>query len=339
MRIKTVSLNRQLVILTLIRWLDSVAYRMVYPFLPDFARGLGISIEQITLAISVRSAFGILGPVLGFLSDLRGRRTALLYGLLLFSVGMGLITIWPTFPIFFSGLLLSTIGGIIIEATIHAYLGDQVPYQKRGRAIAIVELGWSASFILGIPILGWFISRSGWSSPFIWLAFVGLVCIVLIWRILPSSVPAFRKMPSVSGGLRLVFSQPNVALALVFGLLVVIANQLITIIFGVWMEDSFHLLVAEKGFASSIIGVAEILGTVLVALFTDRLGIRRAICLGLFVNSVACLLIPISKTNLVAALVILFFFFHCQCHRNDPQGIGNLFTILFYKIHQYLRAG
>jgi len=58
-----------------------------------------------------------------------------------------------------------------------------------------------------------------------------------------------------------------------------------------------------------VLGVAELGGEGLVALVTDRLGKRRAIFLGLLVNSLAVILLPFMGGSLVAALISLFLFY------------------------------
>ena len=54
---------------------------MVYPFLPVFARLLGVDLGTMSLALSARSATGALGPLLAPFTDRRGRRFGLSLGL------------------------------------------------------------------------------------------------------------------------------------------------------------------------------------------------------------------------------------------------------------------
>ena len=66
----------------------------------------------------------------------------------------------------------------------HAYVGDQVAYQRRGRVMAVTELAWSASFIIGVPLMGLLIARSGWAAPFPILAGLGgLAFLALAWML------------------------------------------------------------------------------------------------------------------------------------------------------------
>jgi predicted MFS family arabinose efflux permease len=87
------------------------------------------------------------------------------------------------------------------------------------------------------------------------------------------------------------------------------ANELINLIFGLWLEDSFGLKIAALAGASAVIGLSELSGEGLVALTTDRLGKPRALTLGLIGNILASLLLPVVGRTEIGALVGLFLFY------------------------------
>ena len=39
-----------------------------------------------------------------------------------------------------------------------AYVGDAVPYERRGRVMSLLEISWSLSWFVGIPIAGFVIA-------------------------------------------------------------------------------------------------------------------------------------------------------------------------------------
>jgi len=281
---------------------------MVYPFLPAFARGFGVSIETIAGAVSARSALGFFGPALGAIADMRGRKQALVIALLVFGVSLGLIGLWPVYGIFFWGMVISGGASVIIDSSIHAYLGDKIPYARRGQAAAIIELGWSMAFLIGVPLVGWSITRLGWSSPFLWLGIAGLVSGGLVGVAIPRIPPSSDNWQQFQSGLRGIFS-PIPLLGLLLAILTVLPNQVISIVFGVWMENSFGFKIEQLGAASSVIGLAGITGIGCAILFTDRLGKRRAVSVGLVINSLACLVMPFLGAQLWGTLAVLFVFF------------------------------
>jgi DHA1 family inner membrane transport protein len=87
------------------------------------------------------------------------------------------------------------------------------------------------------------------------------------------------------------------------------ANELVNLIFGLWLEDSFGLKIAALAGASAVIGFSELSGEGLVALTTDRLGKPRALALGLTGNVLALLLLPVVGGTEFGALTGLFLFY------------------------------
>ncbi len=92
------SLRLKIVTFTLIRTLINTMNRMVYPLLPVLARGVGVSVETFTLALSARALLSAASPIIGSVSDQRGRRFGMIVGLGLFLAGTSLVVMWPTFP-------------------------------------------------------------------------------------------------------------------------------------------------------------------------------------------------------------------------------------------------
>jgi DHA1 family inner membrane transport protein len=190
-----------------------------------------------------------------------------------------------------------------------AYLGDRVPYNLRGRAIAITEIGWSGAALAGLPIIGWIIYRSNWVAPFPILGILAALAAFFIWRALPPDPAADSKRPTLMHALRTILSRPATLAALTVSLLINIGNESINVIYGVWLENSFGLQVVALGAASVLIGLAELSGVGLVARLTDQLGKRRALCLGIISITVACLLLPFLGGSLIPALIGLFLFY------------------------------
>jgi len=118
------------------------------------------------LAITARSSLGILSPFIGSAGDSMGRKSAMLIGLSIFAGGSLVVLLWPSYIGFLIALLLGSLGKVIFDPAMQAYLGDRVPYSVRGRAIAITEIGWSGAALVGLPIVGWIIYRSNWAAPF-----------------------------------------------------------------------------------------------------------------------------------------------------------------------------
>ena len=303
------SLPRQLFLFSSIRAVINTGFRMVYPFLPTLSRAFGVSFETIALAITARSLLGFLGPVIGSAGDTFGRRKTMALGILLFSAGFLLVALWPTYPGFFLALLLGALAKILFDPAMQAYLGDSVSYTQRGRVIAITEFGWSGAALVGLPITGWLIARYGWRAPFPILGVLGLIAVVLLIRTLPPLNLRTDANATFYQTMKSIVQEPSALAALAVAFLLSTGNEVVNIVYGVWLEGGFGLQVAALGAASAVIGLAELAGEGAVVAWTDRLGKQRAVGIGLVVVALACLLLPFTANSLVGALLGLFLFY------------------------------
>jgi DHA1 family inner membrane transport protein len=266
-------LRNQVLAFTVIRTVLNTMHRMVYPFLLVFGRGLGVDLTVLSLALSGRSLVGVFTPFLASVADSRGRKTGMLFGLVLFTVGVTLVVIWPTFPVFVITLVLTLIGKYVFDPSMQAYLGDRVPYQN--------------------PVL----------------ALAGVACLLGLAWLLPRDPAVAIDQPGIWRNLRAVLTYPPALAGLGMGLLASAGNEVVNLVFGVWMENSFGLQIAALGAASAVIGLSELGGESLTAIVTDRLGKPRAVGIGLGLNSLAALALPLLGRTLPGAVVGLFFFY------------------------------
>jgi predicted MFS family arabinose efflux permease len=111
------------------------------------------------------------------------------------------------------------------------------------------------------------------------------------------------------GNFRAVLRYTPALAGLSFGFLASSANELVNVVFGVWMEDSFGLQIAALGAASAVIGLSELGGEFAAGGLADRLGKPRAVSIGLILNSIAAVGLPLLGGSLTGAVVGLFLFY------------------------------
>src|SRR5215207_9730385 len=298
----------QLIVFMFLRTVLNTLHRMVYPFLAVFARGLGVELTTLSFVVTARSFVGLFTPVLGTFVDHRGRKFGMLAGIVLFTTGMALVAVHPTFITFSIAVLLAILAKYLFDPSMQAYFGDRIPYERRGTALAVTEVAWSLSFIVGVPLIGYLIATYGWNAPFPLFAGLGVGMFAILWWVIPPTPPSHLATASVTNVRAVLTSIPALA-GISIALWASAANELVNLIFGVWLEDSFGLKIAALAGASAVIGISELGGEGLVALTTDRLGKPRALVLGLTGNALAALLLPIVGTTEVGALVGLFLFY------------------------------
>jgi predicted MFS family arabinose efflux permease len=302
-------LNLDVGLMTLSRLFINTSIRMVYPFLAIFASGLRVDVSMISLALAISMAASALGPFLAPVADQHGRKTGMLLGLGIYLAGTLAVGAFPNYTTFLLSILLGNLGNNLFASALQAHLGDHVPYEKRGLYLTITELPWALSFILMIPLAGFVISHMTWYAPFWFLSGLVAVMIVLIVIFVPNEVPAIPEAQTIFGDLKKVLTYKPALIGMAMGLLIVAANEVVNVVFGVWIQDSFGLQIAALGAASAIIGISELAGEGVTAFLADHLGKEKTITLGLILSSLFVLTLPwLGKTE-AGALVWLFLFY------------------------------
>jgi MFS transporter, DHA1 family, inner membrane transport protein len=287
----------------------NIMIRLPYAFLPVLARGLGVEVSVFTAALGARSFASASGPFLASVSDRRGRKFGMVLAMVIFLAGLGLVISLPVYPAFIAALLLTSIGKAAFDPAMQAFIGDRIPYSIRGRAIGITELGWSLSILIGVPLMGLAIKSGGWPAPFPILFVLGVACLLAILLIVPKARDSFHQSSGLIGSFRIVLGSRTAIAVLLAAMLMCGANEAVNLTFAVWIDTSFSLQLAALGAASLVIGLAELGGESLVLTITDRIGKLRSVQLGIFLNCLAALALPLLSSSLPAFLMGLFFFY------------------------------
>ncbi|MFB6140246.1 MAG: MFS transporter [Halosimplex sp.] len=192
--------------LFLIVFLDLLGFGILIPVIPLYARFFGANEFVGGLLIATYSLFQFVGaPVLGRLSDERGRRPILLLSL------SGSVIAWTLFGLagelgglvgavnglavlFLARALAGAMGGNI--ATANAYIADVTPPEDRARGLGILGAAFGLGFVFGPAIAGVV------SSP---------AALSVFRDVLPAAVPVSEfTMPSFAAA---VLSAGNLVLA------------------------------------------------------------------------------------------------------------------------------
>lgn len=299
-------------ILTFARFLQNTLLRIVYPFAPAFARGLGVPVATIYFLVSLRNLIGLFSPLFAALPERYGRRVVMSISVVVFSAAALLVAGVPA--VWSLGVAL-VVGGavkVIYDPAMQSYLGDVVPYAQRGKALSVTEFGWSGAFLLGAPLTGWLIARQGWVSPFLWLGLAGLPAAFLLWRALPPAAQGRRGTAGMGYTWQMLRRYPIIWAAALYMMLTMVAQETLFIVYGDWMESSFNLSLTGLGFATTLIGLAEMGGEATAGWSVDRFGKRPVVILCGILNAIIFLIIPFSTGSLataMAAMIALFFTF------------------------------
>jgi predicted MFS family arabinose efflux permease len=301
--------GRPLIIIFLARTTLNTAHRIIYPFLPTIARGLGISLTTASILITLRLLAGLAAPFVGPVADRHSRRRVMEVALLVFSLAGIFMTAGNIFATAAIAFLLYGLSKVLYDPTVQAYLGDTVPYARRGRAIGTIELPWSAAWLIGVPAAGFLIERFGWRAP--WGVLIGFG--LLSWWLTPAGLPPGRRpasqeatplrFKSLIGAWHGLLRHRRVVILLATSFLLVMALEIPFVVYGAWLESSFGLSLSTLGLASIVVGLAEACAELGTTVFTDRLGKKRSVLLGLVGLAASLAALPLlGHAGLVTAL-------------------------------------
>jgi predicted MFS family arabinose efflux permease len=262
------------------RSVHDVAARMVYPFLPEIAAGLGVSIMQAGLLVSLRNGVGVVAPAFGALSDRVGHRRSAMLGLLVLGIGLLVTGVANGLGLAAIGFILTGIGSAIFIPTLLAYVSDRVPFARRGRVTGAIEMTWGLAGMIGVPLMGVIITAIGWRAPFILLGIAALLGAGLMLLLEES-----KERHVLREALKLTALRQNrSALAfIVTWFLVFFAFENIQVGYAAWLEKQFGLSTSARGAVQILFGVFEIAASLASALFLDRIGKKRGVTGGLIV--------------------------------------------------------
>lgn len=306
------SISWPIITAILCRLLLNTARRFAYPFAPVLSRGLGVSLTSITSLIAVNQATAIIGIGFGPLADRFGYRRMMLISMGMLSLGMLAAGIFPFYYTVMVALFLAGLGKSIFDPAIQAYVSRRVSYAKRGRVIGVLEMSWAGSTLIGIPCVAILMNRFDWQAPFYVLGGLGLVGMFGLVSLFPKnghrkgSVPNKKRLRDIWP--HLITNRPAVG-AMFYAFFISVANDNLFVVYGAWLEQSFHVSVIVLGIGTGVIGLAELCGEGLTVLISDRVGLRRSIVAGLVLTIINYALIPLYGQSLWFALVGIFLVF------------------------------
>ena len=275
------SLAGALAFLTGARLVVNTAHRFVYPFLPAISRGLGVSLDTAGLLVSARWGAGLATPALvAALGRGERRRRLIAFGLALFAVGAAITAATSLFVGALVGFLLMGLAKPVYDIAAQAYIADRVAYESRARYLAVLELTWAGGLLVGAPAAGWLIEGAGWAAPFWVIAGLSGVAFWLQARMLEPDAPVTQEAAG-----RLTWDQ-SAAMLLIAVALFNAGSELMFIVFGAWLEDEFSLSLVALGATAVLIAIVELGSEGSTLAFTDRIGKKRAVAIGLIISSI-----------------------------------------------------
>lgn len=142
-------------------------------------KSMTITPTQFGLVVSSYAfSAGVSGLLTAGFADRYDRKTLLLFFYIGFIVGTLFCGLATTYEAIIAARIITGLFGGVIGSISMAIITDIFTLQQRGRVMGVVQMGFGASQVLGIPISLYLANIWGWKSPFIMI--VGLSTILAL---------------------------------------------------------------------------------------------------------------------------------------------------------------
>ncbi len=322
---QTLSVSRErwlLITLAGIQFTHLLDFMVMMPLGPQFREIFGISDAQFGLLVSAYTlAAGVSGLAASTYVDRFDRKRLLLTMYGLFALATLACGLAPTYEFLMGARLAAGLFGGVLSALSQTIVADVVPFERRGRAMAVVMSAFSFSTVAGVPLGLVVANHLGWHATFVSISGVSAVLVVAAMLTMPPLAGhlAAARGRSAMSGIRQVLAEANHLRAFAFSLAMMSSGFLVIPYITLYMQANVDLLAVDIPYIYLVGGAATLVSARLVGRLTDRLGkvqMFSALAVTLVVPLLGVTLMPVWP--LPAVLVVSTTLFVVMSGRMIP---------------------
>ena len=291
----------------IVKLLVDTSGQIFNPFLTIIAAGAVISVVSLGSLVGARSLLGLSGLLIGATADRLGYRKVMQISLIFLGLGL-LIAGLSTKPFYFAlGVILTGIGQAGFIPCIQAHISSKLPYKRRAMGIGILEYSWALANMVGLLAAGFLIEEFTWRTPFIFLGLL-LLASSLIFFTLPESTINKQEKSSLPIAVRLLgFMNLGSNAKSAWGTIIVQGFTMFSImhlmiIHGGWLVDTYGLTASALGTAALLMGFTDLVASITVSVFVDKIGKKRSVAFGLIGLVIGFIIFPFFNRSIVLAI-------------------------------------
>ena len=270
--------------------------------LGSVAEGLDVAVSSAGQSITVYAlSTAVLAPLALVATGAWPRRRVLLAAMVLFAAGTAACALAPNLLVLMAGRALMGVGAVFTPVAAGLTLALVEP-ERRGQALALVFLGMSLSYVVGLPLVTWIGLAWGWRAA------IGATTLlaVLAGLALAVWVPRGIQAPGAAfGGLGAALRRGNVLAVLALTLVYFVAIFCVFSYIGPVLQALVPMSPARLSLTLSLFGVSGVVGTLLGGAANDRFGARRSLWVQLLVLGSMMALLPLTAGHWAGMMVVM----------------------------------
>lgn len=289
---------------------------------------LGVSEPIIGQLVTLYAlTFAICGPILVKLTNRFPARSVLLWTLVAFIVGNGIIAIAPNFTILVIGRILSSATASLIIVKVLALTAMLTVPKNRGKMIGVVYTGFSGANVFGVPIGTMIGDWIGWRFTFVFIIVISLLAGLLMLKYLPTTGELndanrmFNQVTEDNQSSSRILRPAEIVKYLAITLLILIANSVTFVYINPLILENGHSM-GYVSLALLVNGVAGVVGTSLGGVLADKLTSKRWLIIAFSVFTVMMLIVNLILSTTVLLLIGLFIWNIVQWSTNPAIQSG-----------------
>lgn len=216
----------------------------------------------------------------------------MLWGLAGFIVSTFLCGIAPSFAAMCLFRFAAGVSAAFVTPQIWASIPVIVQPSQIIKGMGIATAGLAASQMLGLPI-GGFLASFTWHTPFFVLSACSLILLLILAAVMPGirpSEPLAR--PSIVNPYRELFSLPKTSVILLAYFLFQTGNFASFSFLGTWLSADYHLTVSQIGAAMLVLGLGNMLGSLIGSRVSEKLGMFKTLISGMLLMGALYFALP-----------------------------------------------
>ncbi len=273
---------------------------MVMSPLGDFLmKSLNLHPNQFGIAVSVYAfSAGVSGLLTAGFADKFDRKKLLLFFYTGFITGTVLCGLSHSYTMLLIARLITGLFGGVIGSISLAIVTDLFAIEQRGRAMGFMQMGFSASQVLGIPIGLYVANLWGWQSAFIMVAGIAIVvALIVLFKLQPVTKHlALKQERTAFKHLLHTVAKRNYRIGFTATALLFIGGFMMMPFSSAFAINNLHVTAKQLPLLFMVSGVSSLVIMPLVGKLSDRIDKYKLFVIA----SVYMMVIIVLYTNLTA---------------------------------------